>query len=230
MNKTIFHASCGLLLICLTVLSCIACSNDDDSPVIDNVWRNMSAEPIASVDYAYPGQTLCLRGSGLGGLQKVIVNDTEIDVKNTLIYDTSESITFQLPADVNVSTPECCYIKVVTAGGEATFQPFYVKDSSEKPAITGFSSTLLVAGSKLTINGRNLDGVTEVYLPATYGQQVMCQIDEETESTETAIYVIVPDNTTFARGQVEVAMEKTNSLTGNTYTEKVYSATTNFSN
>lgn len=232
MNKKT-HLSTTILAIitCLSVFSCYSCSSDDEAPVIESVWRNMTSEPIQQVDYAYPGQTLCLRGKGFSGLQKIIVNDTEIDVMNTLIYDTDGSVTFQLPKDVNVSTDSNrYYIKIQTVGGEAVYQPFYVKMLVEKPAISKFSSTILVPGSRMTITGSNLTGATAVYLPVAFDQQVLCAFDEEHPNTATEINVIVPVGVSVAKGQVEVVMKKKDEITGITYEERAYSATTDFSN
>lgn len=231
MNKSHIISTLALaVFVCFSVFSCFSCSNDDDSsPVIDSVWRNMTSEPIAQVSYAYPGQTLCLHGSGFGGLKKIIVNDTEIGVMNTLIYDTDNNITFMLPTDVNTSTEAGrYYIKVETEGGEAVYQPFRVKLLQEKPAISSFSSTILVADSRLTITGKNLTGVTDVYLPVAFDGKVRCDFDSQMTNTDTEVYVIVPSGVSFAKGQVEIVMQKTDDILGQPYEERVYSSITNF--
>lgn len=230
MNKTHIISTFWLTaIVSLSVFSCYSCSNDDEAPVIESVWRNMTSEPIAQVTYAYPGQTLCLHGKGLSGLKRVVVNDTPIDVQNTLIYDTDNSITFMLPSDVNTSTDASkYYIKVETVNGDTTYQPFHVKMLMEKPTITQFSSTVLVAGSRLTITGANLDGATEVYLPAAFDDKVRCDFDEDTPNSSTSVNVIVPADAHFAKGQVEIVMQKTDDILGKEYVERVYSNVTNF--
>ena len=94
------------ILLLLAVVTCVACSKDDDAPQIDSVWKNMISEPIEKTEYAYPGQTICLHGSAFYDLRKVFVNGTDIDLTTSFIYDTENFITFQLPSDVKVSTSD----------------------------------------------------------------------------------------------------------------------------
>lgn len=219
------------ILLLLTIALCAACSKDDDAPQIDSVWKNMNSEPIEKTDYAYPGQTICLHGSAFYDLRKVFVNGTDIDLTTSFIYDTENYITFQLPSDVKTSTSEQqAYIRVITAHGESVYRPFLVKPASEKPAISNFSTTQLTAGGILTITGQNLEGATEVWLPLPYGDQVSCELDPATEPTATSISVIIPADVTFAKGKCVIAMQKTNPVSGEPYTEKVYSSETNFKN
>ena len=209
------------LLLLSAALFFAACTKEEKAPVIDSVWKNMISEPIAQTDYAYPGQTLCLHGSGFSDLQKIVVNGTRIDISTSLVYDTDSYVTFKLPSDVST---EGDYIKLYTLHGETVYQPFFVKPSSEKPSITKFSSTILVAGRVLTITGTNFDGVTEVLLPIAFDGQVKCEITGE--PTSTSINVIIPSDVSFATGKCVVAMQKTTN--GRTYTEHVYSQTTDF--
>ena len=214
-----------LLLLSITAITLTACSDDDEgAPRIDSVWYNMVSRPIEQAPCAYPGQTLCLHGSGFGGLKQVIVNDTEINLNTLFVYESSNNITFQLPANVNTTGD---YIKVVTAGGQATI-PFVVRPASEKPEITAFSATTLIAGRTLTITGVNLEGATEVWLPLAFDGRVKCEFDPTQISSDNTIHVIIPADVTFATGQCEVVMEKQDALRDITYTEKVFSASTNF--
>jgi hypothetical protein len=219
------------LLLLLTIALCAACSNDDDAPQIDSVWKNMISEPLEKTDYAYPGQTICLHGSAFYDLRKVFVNGTDIDLTTSFIYDTENYITIQLPADVNVSiSDQQEYIRVITAHGESVYRPFLVKPLSEQPVITKFSSTQLTAGDILTITGQNLEGTTEVWLPLTYNGYVSCELDPATVPTATSISVIIPADVNFAKGKCYIVMQKTDALSARTYTEKVYSSETNFRN
>lgn len=219
-----------LLLLGCILVGCIACNDSNEAPRIESVWKNMAAEPIREVNYAYPEQTLCLRGSAFGGLQKVIVNGTEIEVLNTLIYDTENSITFKLPSNVNISSTSGSYsIQVKTAYGEDIYAPFIVKAKSERPVVSRFSTTTLIPGRTLTIIGNNFEGVTEVWLPLTFGQKVKCEFDMEQENTSTSLFVIIPEGVDFAQGQCEVVMQKIEEQIGLTYTEYAYSEITNFS-
>jgi len=219
------------ILLLLAVVTCVACSKDDDAPQIDSVWKNMISEPIEKTEYAYPGQTICLHGSAFYDLRKVFVNGTDIDLTTSFIYDTENFITFQLPSDVKVSTSDQqASIRVITAHGESVYRPFLVKPASEKPAISNFSTTQLTAGDILTITGQNLEGATEVWLPLPYGDQVSCELDPAVEPTATSVSVIIPADVTFAKGKCVIAMQKINPVSGEPYTEKVYSSETNFKN
>lgn len=223
MNKTVFN-----LLLLLAAVIFPSCSNDDEAPVISGVWKNMVSEPIEQTNYAYPGQTLCLHGSGFSNLRKIFVNGTDVDFSSSQVYDTDSYITMKLPADVNTSTEQLNYIRVITAHGEDVLRPFIVKPTALKPSVASFSSTTLVAGRTLTITGTNLDGATEVYLPLAFDSQVKCAFDETREQTATSVSVIIPDGVSFASGKCVISMEKT--AAGITFIERVYSATTNFNN
>lgn len=229
MNRTKYSIFALTAVVCLCIFGCMSCNKDEDSPSIESVWRNIQNEPIERIERAYPGQTLCLHGAGFGNLQKLIVNGTEIEVLNNLIYDTDSRITFQLPANVNTSTDAAhYYIKVITGKGEAIYQPFQVKLQLDKPSITKFSATTLTAGSKLTITGTNLDGATDVFLPVANGGKVKCEFDTSAPNTKTTVNVIVPANAHFAKGQMEIVMLKTDDIMGTSYEERVFSSITNF--
>ncbi len=226
MNKFI----CKTLLV-LTVAGCLSCSKDDDAPYIESVWKNMISEPIAQTEYAYPGQTICLHGTGFYDLRKIFVNGTDIDITSSFIYDTENYITFQLPKDVNTSTSDQQdYIRVITAHGESVYRPFLVKPASEQPTITAFSTVRLQPGRTLTITGTNLGGATAVRLPLTFDREVKCELDPEKEQTATTLYAVIPDGCDFATGKCVVEMQKTDAISGRTYVEHVYSSTTDFIN
>lgn len=231
-DKIIFRMSL-LTVVCLCVFSCFSCGNDDglSAPRIESVWTNMSTQPIEQVACSYPQQTICLRGSGFSGVDKLNVNGMEIDLTDKKIYNTDNSIIIVLPQEVATTTSTgLAYLQVENGAGEAVYEPFYVFGSSEKPKISGFSSTTLTAGSTLTIKGSNLGGAVEVYLPLAFDQKVLCGFDESKASSDTEIYVVVPEEVTFAQGQVAIVMHKTYAPTGDEYTETAYSDVTNFSN
>ena len=69
-----------------------------------------------------------------------------------------------------------------------------------------------------------------MYLPLAFDQKVKCELDPAQPSSDTEVYVIVPDGVNFAEGQVEVVMHKVYAPTGAEYTDKAYSEVTNFTN
>lgn len=216
-----------LLLLVAGILLLTACSKvDDDAPRIDGVWYNMVAQPIEQAVCAYPGQTVCLRGEHLGNLKRLIVNGTDIALTNIYVYESDRNITFQLPSDVRTEGDN---IRVVTRYGMVDY-PFVIRPASEQPAISKFSSTTLVAGSTLTITGANLDGAKEVWLPLTFGGTVQCAFDTAQENTDTEVHIIVPEGVDFATGQCQIIMEKYDVVRDLTYTESVFSASTDFRN
>lgn len=215
------------LLMMLPLMSC----EEAAKPEIDQVWINMTDFPVGKVECAYPDQTLCLYGRGFSGLQEIIVNGTRIDIDSTLVYDTDRNITFRLPEDVAVSDgPQNMYIKVITHAGEDEYAPFLVKQAGQQPEVTSVSSVILVPESVLVIRGKNLDGVSEVYLPAAYDKKVLCAFSEEYENTSEELHVVVPDSVRFATGQLEVVMEKHDSVCVFSYEEKVFSEIYDFIN
>lgn len=236
MNKKIILKSLQYTsLLCFFPFACTSCDKDDASmPVIESVWSNMSSAPIHQIEYAYPGQTISLRGSGFSGANMVIVNGTKIGLTASQIYNTDQSIIVRLPGDVATMWEDGeTYLKVRVGENEAIYEPFYVKSTAEQPvlnAATAFSSTILVPGSTLTISGTNLDGATEVYLPLVFDQKVKCEFDPSRMNTDTRLYVIVPEGVKFARGQAEIVMTKTCEFNGAEYVERLYSNITNFSN
>lgn len=224
MNKQFLKNIISLLVVCGVIMVCTSCSDDDNGqPRIDSVWMNMLSQPIAETTFAYPGQTICLHGTGFGALKQVIVNGTEINLNTLFVLETSNYITFKLPSDVST---EGDYITVVTGSGEATI-PFIVRPTSEKPTITAFSSTTLIGGRTLTITGTNLDGATRVWLPLAFGEKVECELSE---TTSTSVTVIIPEDADFATGCCEIMMEKYDETRDINYIETVYSTSTNFNN
>ena len=67
-------------------------------------------------------------------------------------------------------------------------------------------------------------------LRTTLFRSVSCELDPATPPTATSISVIIPADATFAKGKCVIAMQKTNPVSGEPYTEKVYSSETNFKN
>ena len=233
-SKIFLKSSLFAIVACLSVFSCFSCDNDGDghsAPVIDGVWRNMEGQPFEQIDCTYPRQTICLRGSGFSGVDKLNVNGQEIDLSETKIYNTDNTIIIALPLEVATTTATgSAYLKVENSAGEAVYQPFYVFSEGEQPVISGFSSTVLTPGSSLRISGENLDGASEVYLPLAFDQKVKCEFDPANANTSTSVYVIVPEGVSFAQGRVEIVMNKVYAATGDEYVDKVFSDETNFSN
>lgn len=219
MNKTLIILASSLLLFA-------SCKEDSDAPRIDGVWYNMVSMPFEQAPCGYPGQTLCVRGEHLDNIRLLIVNGTDIDLRNTLEYQSDHSLTFQLPAGVSTTGDN---IRVVTAYGKADYH-FVVRPKSQQPAISSFSSTTLVPGATLAITGSNLTGATEIWLPLAFDGRVKCSFDETQPNTDTKVYVKVPADVRFATGRCEIVMEKQDAERGQTYTEKVFSAKTNFIN
>lgn len=218
------------ILLALQLLAVLSCAKHA-APHIDEVWINMTEYPVGRVENAYPGQTLCLYGTGFTGLRHIEVNGTYIDVSKTLVYDTDRNITFQLPEDVKVSDrPENMYIRIFTEGGECEYSPFLIRPAELLPEITSVSSYILVPGTVLVISGKNLDGVKEVCLPAPYGGKTACEFADGQENDSRKIYVTVPADVSFATGQVEVILEKTDETCGFSFTERVYSDIYDFIN
>lgn len=215
-----------VLMACVSLSVLTSCTKEEEAPRIDSVWMNMVSRPVEQVSCAYPGQTICLRGENLGDLKRVIVNHIDINLNTLYVYESSTAITFQLPADVNTDGDN---IRVVTKWGMTDYA-FIIRPLSEKPAVNAFSATTLVAGRTLTITGENLDGAKEVWLPLAFDGRVQCDIDASQPADATTVSVIIPDGVTFAKGQCEIVMEKTDATRGITYTEKAYSSSTDFRN
>ena len=215
-----------VLMTCVSLSLLTACEKDEEAPRIDSVWMNMVSRPVEQVSCAYPGQTICLRGENLGDLKRVIVNRTDINLNTLFVYESSTAITFQLPSDVNTEGDN---IRVVTKWGMADYA-FVIRPLSEKPTVAAFSASTLIPGRTLTITGTNLEGAKEVWLPLAFDGRVACDIDDSQTADDTSVSVIIPDGVTFAKGQCEIVMEKTDTIRGITYTEKVYSLSTDFRN
>ncbi len=223
--KKAFETDFFLLCACL-VAAASCCKVDHEAPLIDGVWMNMIGRPIEMVDFAYPGQTLCLRGEHFGNLKRVIVNGKDINLNTLFVYESTTAITFTLPSDAKTSGD---YIRVVTSWGENEI-PFVVRPLDSQPLITAFSATTLVPGRTLSITGVNLEGATKVFLPLTFDGTVECSLSEEQPKDGTGVNVIIPDGVDFATGTCVIVMEKYDSDRSLTYTEKVFSEETSFRN
>jgi hypothetical protein len=222
----------SLTLAAGLLLTFAACTDDAEPAVVDSVWLNIADAPTHTVECAYPKQVLRLQGKGFSRLTALYVNDTPVSTDGSYIYATDAAYTFTVPADVHISEDYDAFtIRVVTDGGETLYTPFLIKPSSEKPAVTRTSSTMLVAGTSLTLTGRHLEGATEVWLPTAFDGRVQCELDPATPPTATTVTVLVPSGQTFVSGQAEIVMEKTEYVTtrkGRTYRESVYSSTIDF--
>lgn len=223
-----------IFFFALAVISLTACDDNESQPHIDSVWVNVSSEPVREVSYAYPGQLLCLHGSGFDGLQKIEVNGYDISITGSLIYDNDRYVTFTCPSDIYISEDyKRCDIKVTTAGGECIYTPFIIKPTSEKPAISRFSTTALLAGTNLTITGRHFGTVKKVLLPGTFDTMIECELADGIEPTETSVTVVVPEDVKFATGRACILMEMVEYISdpdGRKYEECVYSSETSFTN
>ncbi|MBO6144000.1 MAG: IPT/TIG domain-containing protein [Prevotella sp.] len=226
MNKLSISSICHMLLLCGLATVFISCSKDEETPRIDSVWYNMVSRPVEQAPCAYPGQTICVRGEHLDNLRHLIINGTEIDIRNILEYQSENSVTFQLPSDVSTTGD---LIRVVTAWGKADYH-FVVRPESEQPVISSFSATTLVPGTTLTITGSNLTGAVKVWLPLVFGGQAECAFDESQINSDTQLYVKIPGGVSFASGRCVIMMEKQDATRNITYMEKVYSGITNFIN
>mgnify|MGYP002868675806 CR=1 FL=1 len=134
MKANIYNKVRGLVRVLpfylFTLLPLLAsCSKDEDTPTVDSVWMNMVSRPVEQIECAYPGQTICLRGSGLGDLKRIIVNGTDINLNTLYVYESATALTFQLPSDVNTSGDN---IRVVTRWGMCDYA-FVVRPKSEQP-------------------------------------------------------------------------------------------------
>lgn len=234
MNKNRVNNIFRILSLCCFVLALASCSKDDAEPRIDSVWYNMMSRPVEQAPCAYPGQTLCIHGSGFQDLRMLMVNGTQINLNNILVYVADNYITFQVPADVNTSGD---LIRVVTAHGKADFK-FIIRPATEQPTFyynsdsktIPFSATTLVPGNTLAIRGTNLTGVKEVRLPLAFNKSIACEFDPTKENTDDYVYVIIPDVKDFATGRCELVLERYDAERDLSYTEKVYSEETNFIN
>jgi len=220
-----------LMIVGIVALHLSSCKSDHEAPTIESVWTNSASAPAEQVNFSYPGETICLHGHDFSDLQQVSVNGQAIDLMKTIMYDTDSFITFAIPMDAP-TTKECglSHIKVITAHGEASYEHFLLKPTSEKPKINSVSTKSLIPGSTLEIKGVNLDGVTEVYLPLVFDQCVKCELDANRESTATSVFVVIPENVNFATGKIKMVLSKRSEELNCEYTENVYSAKMDFSN
>ncbi len=221
-----------IALVALVGLQLTSCSSDNETPVIESVWTNSSAAPAEKVDFSYPGATVCLHGRGFSDLEEVSVNGVAIELMKTIMYDTDSFITFTIPEEVQPTAEGgLSEIKVKTANGVSTYQSFLIKPTAEQPKVTGVSTQTLTAGGILEIKGENLEGASEVYLPLTFDQSVKCELAADQEQTATSVFVVIPENVTFAKGMVKVVLNKHSEELDRDYTESVYSTTKiNFTN
>jgi hypothetical protein len=116
--KNIILNTCIGLILCSAFI--ISCSEDEDSqPIITNVRVTVKDSTITSGDF---NLVVAIQGTGLEGVQKVLFNDVEADLKP--VYVTSTNIICAVPD----SPPSELLnkITVVTASGKSTSYDFTV--------------------------------------------------------------------------------------------------------
>lgn len=128
MNKLYNIRYIWAVLLSLFALQLTSCKDDHDAPVIDGVWSNSVTTAAEKISASYPKEVICLHGHGFSGLRKASVNGVDIDLNKTIMYDTDGYITLIVPDEAPTKQESGqSVIKVVTAYGETTYQPFFVK-------------------------------------------------------------------------------------------------------
>lgn len=191
-----------LLLFPLLLNSCKKESND--RLFIESVWSNMTGVESQQINSCFTGQWVRLEGSGFDELVAIYCNGYRADFSP--ILNTNSYITFQVPsgtpiaqevADESVKNT----IRVVTTGGEFTYQGFVFKDRNRMPGISSVSYTLPQAGDKIYIEGLYLSGTSEIYFPAPTGEVEAMQF---TVISDRKIEVTVPAGVGEVSGAIRI--------------------------
>ena len=173
-------------LVAVASLSLFSCTKEDEhtaAPEIESVWMNMVNQTIEPVTFAYPGQTLCIHGSGFGTLSRLIVNGDDINLNTLYVFETENYITFQLPSGISTTGD---FIRVVTGYGMHEY-PFIVRPTSQKPVINDFIPSL-IPGTVFRIYGKNLEGAYQISLPLTFDRSISvdCEYVYDPEAASSA--------------------------------------------
>lgn len=215
-----------LAAIALMALIIAACDNDNAERIhIDSVWMNTTGLPVEQTRFAYPGQTICLKGAGFSSIKRAAVNGYDIDISSSLPYATDTSLIIAIPSDINTSANIESCISLESTEGEYSYFPFYIKPLSEKPSINRLSTTTLSVGETLTAFGVNLESPNAVYLPLCFGHKTKCHI---VRSDSTSVTVEIPEGCNFAKGKMQIVLSRINPFDNLEYLEIVYSEETDF--
>lgn len=116
-RNIILNACIGLILASACIISCS--EEEDSQPIITNVRVTVKDSTISAGDF---NLVLAIQGSGLEGVQKVLFNDVEADLKP--VYVTSTNIICAIPD----SPPSELLnkITIVTASGKSASYDFTV--------------------------------------------------------------------------------------------------------
>jgi hypothetical protein len=109
------------------------------------------------------GQTLRLEGSGFMGVQKILINGTEVVFNTTLRSETSMIVQVSSKVPVQDVAPEHKN-KISLLKGDNTYT-FDLEVRAAAPSITGISHTMPQAGDEITLTGNGLQLASKITFP-----------------------------------------------------------------
>lgn len=159
-------------IMCLAMTASVftACSDDDaqSTPMtISKVYLetagSSATHPSREVDFARLGQLLRIEGSGFSGLKKIYVNGYDTYFNNALMTDNNVWVALNSKTPVDKADPEVRNtIRFVKDNTETVYQ-FTIRAAA--PSIASISNTLPQAGELVTVQGANLQEITQITLP-----------------------------------------------------------------
>ena len=154
--KQILQIALMLLLVTFYGVSCT--KDTDGSPQMDA--GSMSSGTIDPAEAA-GGDVITLEGVGIGQIHKIVFDKNNVPAPFTPTLNTETHLVFRVP-DTAFGGPQ--NIVFTNSEGRTLTVPFKVL---AYPGVTSAFPTDFVAGTEVTLEGNNLDDVTEVVFDGT---------------------------------------------------------------
>ncbi|HSC53343.1 MAG TPA: IPT/TIG domain-containing protein [Phnomibacter sp.] len=154
--KRIFQIT-GVMLMAMVIG--VSCEKDTDgSPQVDA--GNMSSGAIKP-DSAANGEVITLTGQGIGQIRSAVFSTKNVPANITSTLNTETDLIFRVP-DTAYGGPQ--QVTFTNSEGKTLVVNFKVL---AYPNVTSAFPTDFVAGTEVTLNGNNLDDVTDIVIDGT---------------------------------------------------------------
>jgi len=169
-----------VLLLLLLAFAQTACNKDDDNepPTINNVRAYLASPDDSVLTRVGPGTWIVIQGSGFKSTKQVYFDGIQATFNPALLAD--QNLVVQIPEGIpfaSVPAEQMNSIRVVTEGGETTFQ-FPIL--APPPVITAASNEFAYPGETITLRGNYLYLIDKITFPGNIDAPEFTATDDGT--------------------------------------------------